>query len=69
MYEESLQVATKVKAKRKELGHETRLAKSTKRSKLLDYIKSLNSRQETTPFLGPLVDKIFAEPLHNSNNV
>ena len=35
---------------------------------LLDYIRSLNSRQETTPLLGPLVDKSFAEPLHNSNN-
>ena len=47
---------------------QTRLAESTKRTKLLDYIRSLNSRQETTPLLGPLVDKIFAEPLHNSNN-
>ena len=67
MYEERLQVATKVKAKRKELGQK-RLAKSTKRTKLLDYIRSLNSRQEITPLLSPLVDKIFAEPLHNSNN-
>lgn len=67
VYEERLQVATKVKAKRKELG-QTRLAKSTKRTKLLDYIRGLNSRQEITPLLGPLVDKIFAEPLHNSNN-
>lgn len=63
VYEERLQVATKVEAKRKELG-QTRLAESTKRTKLLDYIRSLNSRQETTPLLGPLVDKIFAEPLH-----
>ena len=67
MYKERLQVATKVKAKRKELG-QTRLAKSTKRTKLLDYIRSLNSHQEITPLLGPLVDKIFAEPLHSSNN-
>lgn len=67
VYEERLQVATKVKAKRKELGQK-RLPKSTKRTKLLDYIRSLNSRQEITPLLGPLVDKIFAEPLHNSNN-
>lgn len=67
VYEERLQVATKVEAKRKELG-QTRLAESTKRTKLLDYIRSLKSQQETTPLLGPLVDKIFAEPLHNSNN-
>ncbi|KAK2567896.1 hypothetical protein P5673_007786 [Acropora cervicornis] len=60
-------VATEVEAKRKELG-QTRLAESTKRTKLLDDIRSLNSQQETTPLLGPLVDKIFAEPLHNSNN-
>lgn len=67
VYEEWLQVATKVKAKRKELD-QTGLGKSTKRTKLLDYIKSLNSHQEITSLLGPLVDKIFAEPLHNSNN-
>lgn len=67
VYEERLQVATKVEAKRTELG-QTRLAESTKRTKLLDYIRSQNSRQETTPLLGPLVDTIFAEPLHNSNN-
>lgn len=67
VYEERLQVVTKVEAKRKELD-QTRLAQSTKRSKLLNYMRSMNSRQETTPLLGPLVDKIFAEPLHNSNN-
>ena len=67
VYEERLQVATKVEAKKKELG-QTRLAESTKRTKLLDYIRSLNSRQETTPLLGLLVDKIFAEPQHDSNN-
>ena len=67
VYEEWLQVATKVKAKRKELG-QTGLGKSTKRTKLLDYIKSLNSHQDITPLLGPLVEKIFAKPLHNSNN-
>lgn len=67
VYEEWLQVATKVKAKRKELD-QTGLGKSTKRTELLDYIKCLNSHQEITSLLGPLVDKIFAEPLHNSNN-
>ena len=67
VYEERLQVATKVETKRNELD-QTRLAESTKRTKLLNFIRTLKSRQETPPLLGHLVDKIFAEPLHNGNN-
>ena len=46
----------------------TALAESTKRSKVLNYIQSLNYRQEYVPVLKELVDKIYAEPLHNANN-
>ena len=66
-YTERLKVAANVTAKRNALD-QTKLVKSTKRNKLLNYIKSLNSTQEHVPVLGQLVDNIFAEPLHNANN-
>jgi hypothetical protein len=46
----------------------TKYAESTKRKKTLDFIREHHSRQETVPMLGELVDKVFAEPLHNANN-
>ena len=66
-YTERLKVAANVTAKRNALD-QTTLAQSTKRTKLLNYIKSSNSRQEHVPVLGQLVDNIFAEPLHNASN-
>ena len=39
------------------------------RNKVLDHMKTkLKCRQEFKPELGQLVDKAYAEPLHNSNN-
>ena len=35
---------------------------------VLNFIKSNSSRQEYEPILGQLVDKVYAEPLHNGNN-
>lgn len=67
LYKDRLEVAAKVTAKKAELER-TSLAESTKRSKVLNYIQSLNSRQEYAPVLKGLVDKIYAEPLHNANN-
>ena len=52
-------MAARVKAKEYELNA-TRLAPSTKRSKL--------TRQECEPIIAHLVDFAFAEPIHNSNN-
>lgn len=46
----------------------TNYASSTKRNKLLHFIREQNSRQEHEPLLGKLVNYGFAEPLHNSNN-
>ena len=67
LYKDRLEVAAKFTAKKAEL-EKTSLAESTKRSKVLSYIQSLNCRQEYAPVLKGLVDKIYAEPLHNSNN-
>ena len=67
LYQDRLEVAAKVTAKKEEL-EKTALAESTKRSKVLNYIQSLNSRQEYVPVLKELVDKMYAEPLHNANN-
>ena len=61
LYQDRLEVAARVTAKRA-------LAESTKRSKVLNDIQSLNSRQEYVPVLKELVDKMYAEPLHNANN-
>ena len=48
MYAERLAVVSKVNAKKEELA-QSKLAESTKRTKLLAYIKSLKSRQEFVP--------------------
>ena len=66
-YNDRLTVAARVKAKENELNA-TRLAPSTKRSKLTQFIKDQKSRQECEPIIAHLVDFTFAEPLHNSNN-
>ena len=66
-YQSRLNVASKVKAKKEEL-EKSSYAESTKRNKLLNLIKSNSSRQEYEPILGQLVDKVYAEPLHNGNN-
>ena len=66
-YQDRLEVTAKVTAKKEEL-EKTALAESTKRSKVLNYIQSLNSRQEYVPVLKKLVDKMYVEPLHNANN-
>lgn len=66
-YESRLNVASKVNAKKEEL-EKSSYAESTKRNKLLNFIKSNSSRQEYEPILGQLVDKVYAEPLHNGNN-
>ena len=66
-YEERLKTAAKVETKRREV-EQTNLAASTKRKKLLNYSRDLKSRQEYPPILGPLIDNIYAEPLHNGNN-
>lgn len=65
--QDRLEVAAKVTAKKKEL-EKTALAESSKRSKVLNYIQSLYYRQEYVPVSKELVDKIYAEPLHNANN-
>lgn len=66
-YQSRLDVAKRVKAKKEEL-EKSSYAESTKRNKLLNFIKSNSSRQEYEPILGQLVDKVYAEPLHNGNN-
>ena len=46
----------------------TNLAKSTQTTKILNYMKSIGSRQESAPIIGKLVGKVFAAGLHNGNN-
>ena len=67
VYAERLEVAAQVKQLKENLS-KTSLAESTKRKKVLDFIRSKNSRQEFEPLFGPYVKVGFSEPLHNSNN-
>ena len=46
----------------------TKYADSTKRKKILSFLRDNHSRQENVPMLGQLVNKVYAEPLHNANN-
>ena len=62
-----MEVAGKVGKLKKEF-EQKKLSVATKRTKVLESIKSLKSRQEFPPLLGPLIDKAYAEPLHNANN-
>ena len=66
-YEERLKVAKKVSQMKEELNQK-KLSVATKRKKVLELIKTLESRQEFPPLLGPLIDKAYAEPLHNAIN-
>ena len=66
-YKERMEVAGKVGKLKKEL-EQKKLSVATKQKKVLESIKSLKSRQEFPPLLGPLIDKAYAEPLHNANN-
>ena len=67
LYSERLEVAAQVKQLKENLS-KTSLSKSTKRKKVLDFIKTKNSRQDFEPLFGPYVTVGFSEPLHNSNN-
>ena len=67
VYSERLEVATAVNELKEKLS-KTSLAESTKRTKVLNFIKGKNSRQEHKPLIGPFVDAGYAEPLHNANN-
>ena len=66
-YKERLEVAGKIRKLKKGL-EQKKLSVATKRKKVLESIKALKSRQEFPPLLGPLIDKAYAEPLHNANN-
>ena len=44
------------------------LAEKTKRSKVLEKMKSLKTRQEFKPIIGTLVDSAYIENLHSTNN-
>jgi hypothetical protein len=67
LFQDRLETASKVDSKEKEL-EKSSYAKSTKRNKILNFIRNENSRQEFQPMLGKLVDNMYAEPLHNGNN-
>ena len=67
VYQGRLKVVQVVSKTKVELN-KTKLSVSTKRNKVLQKIRELGSRQEFEPILGKLVDKAYAEPLHNSNN-
>lgn len=66
-YEKRLEAAAKVTEKKQQLEG-SRFAESTKRKKVLDFIKAQNSRQENEPVIGRIIDRGYAEPLHNANN-
>ena len=66
-YKERIEVVKKVANKREQLS-KTNYSSTTKRNKLLSFIREQGSRQQYEPLLGKLVDCGFAEPLHNSNN-
>ena len=53
---------------KEELEKKRKISVATKRKKVLELIRKLESRQEFPPLLGPLINKSFAEPLHNANN-
>lgn len=55
-------------AKTKEELSLKKLSNTTMHNKVSNAIRDLGSRQEFEPVLGRLIDKAYAEPLHNSNN-
>ena len=64
-YEKRMENVQKVENFKKAITH---LAKSTQRTKILNYMKLIGPRQESAPITGKLVDKVFADGLHNGNN-
>ena len=66
-YQKRLEVAAKVAERKQQLQGST-YAGSTKRKKVLDFIKDQKSRQEFEPIIGKIIDFGYAEPLHNGNN-
>ena len=62
-YQKRLEVAAKV-AERKQQLQDSTYAESTKRKKVLDFIKDQKSRQEFEPIIGKIIDFGYAEPLH-----
>ncbi len=66
-YQERINSAQKV-ANEKEKLNKSKLSDTSKRNKLLQFIREQNSRQEYEPILGNIIEHGFAEPLHNSNN-
>ena len=67
VYEERLKVVQAVDEMKEGLSKK-KLSVATVRKKTLEFIKEQGSRQEFEPLIGRLVDKAYAEPLHNSNN-
>lgn len=66
-YEKRIEIAAKVSNFKQQL-QETNYAESTKRTKVLDFIRNQNFRQEFEPLIGPMINAGYAEPLHNGNN-
>ncbi|KAL9976379.1 hypothetical protein ACROYT_G013676 [Oculina patagonica] len=67
VYAKRLEVVEGVKQLKEKLDQSS-YAESTKRTKVLDFIRGKESRQEFEPLIGPYVDLGLAEPLHNANN-
>lgn len=66
-YDKHLEMAAKVSNLKQQL-QEKNYAVSTKRKKVLDFIRDLKARQEFEPLIGRMIDVGYAEPLHNGNN-
>ena len=66
-YDKHLKTAAKVSNLKQQLQEQS-YAESTKRKKVLDFIRDQKSRQEFEPLTGPMIDVGYAEPLHNGNN-
>ena len=47
----------------------SKLAKSTQRNHLTNFIKDMKSRQENVPLMGEFINRAKCEPLHLKNNV
>ena len=47
----------------------SKLAKSTQRNHLTNFIRDMKSRQENVPLMGEFIDEAKCEPLHLKNNV
>ena len=67
LYEDRLKVAKLVSGKKVELNQK-KITDASRRNNILEFIREQSSRQEFPPLLGNLIDKAYAEPLHNSNN-